>query len=309
MTDPQGTPAMNERERIQALLDVGRISKSDAELLWGALEDEDAAYEADETTLDSLDGAASEAKQGAVPPPLPPEPPHPPGAPSQTADEPWEYPYAGDAEDNFEHNVADITHWLKIAGGCGDLSVTVDPSLDAPSFTGEGVLEQDGADYRLRTPSDWQGGNWLSKLRNLVGNLEVGVPEGYGVALSVFAGDAELRGVRAIKGKFTGGDLSVHGAESLELNVTSGDVTLTLRPTRGHHQLRATSGDVTLTFLKGSDVTVSGKATAGNVSVPKGFGRSGSFGSSRVQGTIGGGRAKLELRLTAGNVELRTEDA
>lgn len=113
--------------------------------------------------------------------------------------------------------------------------------------------------------------------------------------------------MRALRGKFTGGDLTVEGAEHLDLNVTSGDVTMTLRPLRGQQQLRATSGDVTLTFLAGSDVLVSGKATAGSVDLPQGFTRGRGFGTAEFSGVLGEGRAKLELRLIAGSATLRAE--
>jgi hypothetical protein len=313
--DPTHPPAFSERERIQALLDAGRISAADAELLFSALEDstlddsafDDSALTETGTRLESTGGAngvkadGGEVDRGEVdgvgagrafapassPEPLPPDTPVP------------RHPPFG----------AEVNRWLYLKGGCGDLTVTVNPALAQPTFTGEGVLERQGQNYSLRTPSDWKSGNWLSKLRSLAGHVDLQLPEGYGLDLHVFAGDGTIQGVRALRGKFTGGDLTATGAEHLDLTVTSGDATLSLRPRQGRQRLRTRSGDLTLTFLSGSSVTVSGKATAGDISVPAGFSRGRGFGTTELTGRLGAGDAQLELHLTAGSVTLRAEGA
>lgn len=387
---PSNPPPLSERERIQALLDAGRISQADAELLFNALDDEEAPEEsfgvgeAAEGLSDTGTGTVGEsaAAQGFVSTngsptdplrdtseenarervtenasgssangladdvarelsPQPPEPPEPPTPviplPPPPPEATWGAAESGRApqEDAFKEAAGreetGVEHWLKLAGGCGDLLVTVDPTLREPTFTGEGVLERQGSNYVFRTPFDWKsttvdfakamtegfmssrasdgkGGNWLTKLRSLGSSLKICLPEGYGLDLGLFAGDGTIRGVRALRGKFTGGDLTVEGAEHLDLNVTSGDVTMKVRPVRGEQRLRATSGDVTLTFLAGSDVTVSGKATAGDIDVPRGFSQGRGFGTTELSGVLGAGRARLELRLTAGDVDIRAED-
>ena len=123
------------------------------------------------------------------------------------------------------------------------------------------------------------------------------------------AGDGEVRDVKAIRGTFTGGDFEVAGAEAVDLTVTAGDVTLKLRPWAGTQRLKAISGDVDVIFLAGTSATVSGSATCGDLDLPPNFRRNGGFANHKFEGTLGAGEARLELRLTAGDVTIRAEDA
>lgn len=273
-----------EHARVQALLASGRITEDEAEILFAALEE--------------AEPAATRLEPSAPDVPTPPAPVRP------TLPRPPEPP----------RTLPEITEtqpqWVKLSGFCGDLSVEADASLNTPVVTGNATLEHTETGYLIRTPEARAGGgrNWLNRLHEAVGDVRVRLPTDVGLDLRIAAGDGDVRGVKTVKGSFTGGDFDVSGAETLDLTVTAGDVNLKLRPRTGQQRLRATSGDINLTFLAGSSVTVSGNATCGDMGLPRAFTRSGGFVGGTFEGTVGAGEARLELHLIAGDVTLRAED-
>ena len=306
-----------EHARVQALLESGRITEDEAEILFAALgDDSENAQEAQalppsqesSSTANPLEPSSASLHQSirqsteaalrstgldSV------EPPTAPSAPPPRLPEPPRTPNIDDTTQQ--------TRWVKLSGFCGDLSVEADASLNSPVVTGKATLERtpEGG-YLIRTPPQAKGeSNWLTKLHQAAGDVHVRLPADVGLDLRIAAGDGEVRGVKTVKGSFTGGDFELSEAETLDLTVTAGDVTLKLRPRTGDQRLRATSGDVDVTFLAGSSVTVSGSATCGDLSLPKNFARSGGFIGGNFEGTLGAGEARLELRLTAGDVTVR----
>ncbi len=339
----------NERNRVQALLESGRISANEAEILFAALtESEAAGPETRSPAATEPDSAArgenlSENPTGETPhadgpdslnttqtrspkdqthglvadsslpprpparadapPPQPPEPPQLPAPPQPPAPAP---------------NIAPAetpTTWVKLIGFCGDLNVRGDPYLSSPVVDGHATLEHTDAGYLIRTPPDLKGtdsrgagGNWLTRLHKAAGDVSVRLPAELGLELGIMAGDGDVRNVKAIRGTFTGGDFEVSGAETVDLTVTAGDVMLKLRPCAGEQSVKAISGDVDVVFLAGSSAVVSGSATCGDLDLPRDFRRSGGFASHKFEGTLGAGEARLELRLTAGDVNITAED-
>ena len=93
------------------------------------------------------------------------------------------------------------------------------------------------------------------------------------------------------------------------MSVTAGDVTLKLNPQRGEQRVRATSGDVDIVLMAGSSVMVSGSATCGDLDVPPMFTQQGGFPGRKFGGVLGAGEARLDLRLVAGDVNVRAEGA
>lgn len=290
----------SDHARIQALLESGRITEAEADLLFAALDESETQKPADEAA--QLQAAPPQQTVQPTPaviptPPLPveaqpPQPPEPPPGPA---------PIPG----------ATPATWTKLLGFCGDLTVQGDPGLSTPVVTGNAMLERTPAGYLIRTPPGGEEGakGWLSRLHRAAGDVEVRLPADMGLELGIAAGDGEVHGVKRIKGNFAGGDFEVSGAEHVDLTVTAGDVTLKLQPRGGEQRLRATSGDVDIIFLAGSSVAVSGSATCGDLDVPPTFTRQGGFPGRKFEGTLGAGEARLDLRLTAGDVDIRAEGA
>jgi hypothetical protein len=354
----------NDRARVQTLLDEGRITAAEAEILFAALDEvegksnsegdpseddpegarrlpprvtpeqarEEArarAHEAAEQARAKARQARAETKQArqaadvnAEPSQLGGEksgyassyqtqPPQPPAAETPTLPQPPSPPNSAQPTGGSINTYPVGQRWARISGFCGDLDVRSAPNISEPSISGNASFSWDGSVFAIRTPSkDSEGGrNWLHRLHRAAGDLKVTLPEGMGLELSVTAGDGNVRGVREVRGNFTGGDFDLRDAEHIDLTTTAGDVSISLRPRSGKQRLRATSGDIDLTLLGGSSVTVSGKATCGDLELPQGFTRDGGFGTQRFAGTVGAGEAELELRLTAGDVDVKLEHA
>ncbi len=326
LTDDKMT---DEQRRVQALLESGHITQDEADILFAALgveagpdgdvksegeAREEAVSEQQFGELPDPENSSSELEQrspqkvqqsGAqgpsesvhlaptpapkpadVKPPRLPEPPAPPRL-SDAAPEPMT--------------------WVRLTGFCGDLTVTSDPYISSPVIDGHALLEHTEAGYLIRTPPENKGGNWLQRLHKAAGDVRVRLPAEMGLDLGIMAGDGEIRGVKVLKGTFTGGDLNVLGAETVDLTVTAGDVTLKLRPRAGEGRVKTISGDVDVTFLVGSSAVVSGSATCGDLDLPPGFTQNGGFANQKFEGTLGAGEGRLELRLTAGDVNIRAE--
>ena len=299
----------SERKRVQALLDSGRISEDEAEVLFAALDESETQSATAPEAVQNLAVQATSQPATETGTPLSSTPPAPPAPVDAYPPQPPEPPRFTDV------SPADTPMtWVKLVGFCGDLDVRSDPSLSSPVVTGHATLERSDTGYLIRTPPDIKGadskgagGNWLTRLHKAAGDVSVRLPAEMGLELGIAAGDGEVRGVKTLKGTFTGGDLDVVEAENVDLTVTAGDVTLKLRPRAGEGRLKATSGDVDVIFLAGSSAVVSGSATCGDLDLPPGFTRSGGFATHRFEGTLGAGEARLELRLTAGDVDIRAE--
>lgn len=312
-------PPNDDQERVQALLESGHITGDEADILMAALaeagsdgEELPGAAREESTEGQPGDLSDSETGSGGLEPrgaqgpsenfPLTPAPAFTPPAKPPHLPEPPAPPRLSDAAPS------PIT-WLKLSGFCGDLTVTSDPHLSSPVVEGNALLERTDAGYLIRTPPENNGGNWLQRLHRAAGDVRVRLPAEMGLELGITAGDGEIRGVKVLKGNFTGGDLDVLGAETIDLTVTTGDVTLKLRPQTGEGRVKAISGDIDVTFLAGSSAVVSGSATCGDLELPHGFTRNGGFANQKFEGTLGAGKGHLELRLTAGDVTVRAEDA
>ncbi len=301
----------DEQKRVQALLESGHITQDEADILVAALageagsdgdvEAEDAAREEDSPSeleprlprklqQSGAQGPSESASLAPTPvdvtPPHLPEPPAPPQLPDAAPDP---------------------MTWVKLSGFCGDLTVTSDPYISSPVIDGHALLEHTEAGYLIRTPPENKGGNWLQRLHKAAGDVRIRLPAEMGLELGITAGDGEIRGVKTLKGNFTGGDLDVLDAETIDLTVTAGDVTLKLRPRAGEGHVKAISGDVDVIFLAGSSAVVSGSATCGDLDLPESFRRNGGFATHKFEGTLGAGEGRLELRLTAGDVNIRAE--
>ena len=320
LTDDKMT---DEQRRVQALLESGHITQDEAEILLAALHGEeepnssptaaapnsasravsdeqtDSTLEADETSSNTPEQSLSQdetqgSASGSRPTPLPP-------APAEVQQpQPPEPPRALDT-------APDPMTWVRLIGFCGDLTVTSDPYISSPVIDGHALLEHTEAGYLIRTPPENKGGNWLQRLHKAAGDVRIRLPAEMGLDLGIMAGDGEIRGVKVLKGTFTGGDLDVLGAETVDLTVTAGDVTLKLRPRAGEGRVKAISGDVDVIFLAGSSAVVSGSATCGDLGLPPGFSQNGGFANQKFEGTLGAGEGRLDLRLTAGDVNIRAE--
>lgn len=301
---------MDDRERIEAMVEEGRITREEADRLLGVLDDIDQA----ERQLEGVDAEVRspesepqppgethadrpEAESGTRPgPSLPP----PPGA------------AAGGAAQEGERIPAGLD-WLEVSLLAGDLEIQVDPAAGSPSASSRGVgrieLEKTETGYRLGGYGQ-KGDSFLERLMSGFsrGETTVTVPEGWGLRLNMKAGDVTVRGpLRFLAGHLLAGDLDVAEVHGIDLNVSAGDIDLGLRISDGKHRVHAVAGDVNVRLLDGSDAKVSGRVNIGDLSVPRTWqSRSKGIGST-FENTLGQGRAELKLDLGTGDLDVRVD--
>ncbi|MGL4609440.1 MAG: DUF4097 family beta strand repeat-containing protein [Trueperaceae bacterium] len=315
---------MTDQERVLKLLEEGKITKEQAEGLLGALdeaealelrgrelrESNDAVVIADATALDKakvevLDGFVRAVQPVSSLPPIPPSPPVPslsfvpPVPPSvSTTEEERKTEPGQSSRGNGTENVEDV-QWIHVQVLSGDVNISVNPSLQSPSLQSPRA-DTDGG---LHLQQDKEG-HWTINVKN--DDLELEIPEGFGVLLNVQSGDVQAE-VPVLKGSITSGDVSLENVASLDLSVQSGEVDGTLLLTKGSHQLAVTSGDVSLELLKGSDVALKGRVTSGDISLSSPQGElnreNGSF-----QCRVASGAASFVISVQSGDVDITSDD-
>jgi hypothetical protein len=199
------------------------------------------------------------------------------------------------------------TRWCAIELTAADLSVVADDIA-------EPVVQGDDEQKLIVTPTDdgirvtsergWSVDRWIGRSTAL--DVHVRVPRAWGVALDLKAGDADVVDVPYVRGRMLAGDLSVREAKSVDLSKAAGDLSVSFRPTAGRHRITAKAGDVDVLFLSGSDATVEASVSMGDLHAP-GFEVDDRMVGAQARGRIGAGNARVEVRLTAGDLSVRSD--
>jgi hypothetical protein len=304
---------MDDRERIEALVADGRITREEADRLIRVLDDIDGA----EQQLDEVDeevqrhggrdepGEGGERPGGAYSPPGPaaPTPPRPP-VPPRAPDAPGQ---ASTATNGLR--------WVEVQLLAGDLEIRVEEGLESPTVSSNGPgelgLERSERGFRLKGGVGAEGSSLLGRLLGGIarGDVELCVPKGWGVRLDMKAGDVEVRGPLAfLKGDLLAGDLDADELHGVDLRVKAGDIDLAVRIDEGSHRIQALAGDLNVRLLEGSDVELTGRVNIGDLSLPKEWSRSGRGLGSTFEHKLGRGAGKLALELGTGDLDVEVDD-
>ncbi len=325
---------MNDIERVRALRDAGQITPEEAERLIGVLSELDETPEggAVEATGPASPAAAPEA---AAPASGAPEP-DAADAGSTVADrvraaarEAAEAARqaAREASSQAREAVAEArqsttgaaasstmapielapagTRWCTVEMTAADLSVVAD-DIDEPVVEGDEdqklVVTPTDEGVRVTSERGWSIDRWVGRGAAL--DVRVRLPRAWGLALDLKAGDADVAGVPYVRGRMLAGDLSVRDAASVDLSKAAGDLAVAFRPTQGRHRISAKAGDVDVRFQPGSDATVEASVSMGDLHAP-GFEVDDRMVGAQARGRVGAGNARVEVRLTAGDLSLR----
>ncbi|MDX2004337.1 MAG: hypothetical protein SFU83_03590 [Meiothermus sp.] len=258
---------MNERNRIEALFQSGKITREEADLLISALEEgskaEDYAYKAMDENL---------------------------GQP-QVSHQP-----AGWQPDGLPQNL----RWIRLRLLAGELEVKLDPSLQSPVVAeGQAEVRPSGGDVEIipqMVKSSFLGG-LLSGMP--VGSLEIRVPPGWGLDLDSKAGNVEVDGIDYLRGRIAAGNVELERVKGLDLETSAGNIEGTLLLTEGRHRLKVSMGNVDLDLLEGSSVRLDAGVSMGNLAMNGNF----QPGTS----IVGGGSASFDLAVRMGNLEVRAK--
>lgn len=200
------------------------------------------------------------------------------------------------------------TPWVHVSMLAGDLEVRVDPALREPQVTGAPgsvSVEREGADFRVSFRPEGGGflDRFLTQMRS--GRVQVAIPDGHGVDLSMRAGDVRLHGVPYLRGRLSAGDLRADALRGIDLQSAAGDISVRLLLTEGRHRIASATGDVKVVLQPSSSVRVDGSVSIGDAeghgpaftTERKGLG-------DRVVGTLGDGAAELQIHVTTGDVDV-----
>ena len=303
------------RERIENLLRQGKISPEEANKLLRALDN------TGDTTSAPLTGS------GAVPPPppraVPPTPVTPPAPPPRAAPAPPIPPAppatSSTTTQSSSAQIDGLVSKLSVSITAGDINIRGLPNhkgITAHSDNGRLEVIRNGDEVRLVASTlihDPTEIGWLNTVlktigRNLPVNLEITVPSDLALLeVKALAGDVDVNGVTGrVTMDLQAGDLTLNDAGSFDISAKAGDVKVSTTLTTGDSRLTALAGNISLKLQPGSSVALKASTVAGDVSA-KGFILTQTekrITGGSLEGRLGGGRATLECRLTAGDLEI-----
>ena len=286
---------MSEIERVRALRDAGHITPEEAERLIGVLQELDGEAPVDAPAADRAPARAvppAAPARAAVAPPVAPVPA--PVAPR---------PASADPESILAAPAG--TRWCAIELMAADLTVraadVAEPVVDADEgYPLDVTPTADGVRVAARRGLGVE--RWIGNVH--ARDVRVQLPRGWGLVLDLKAGDASVRDVPFVRGRMLAGDLEVRGAEAVDLAKAAGDLEVAFRPTHGRHRITSKAGAVDVTFLPGSQATVEGSVSIGDLDA-RGFDVERRTVGASARGRLGDGSAQVEVRLTAGDLHLR----
>lgn len=276
---------MSERERIGALLETGKITQDEAALLYSALDDADQAVnEADQAVSDAVGASiGTAAGKAGFREEAPPQP-------------------SGDLRGSTGETPGDAPslHWVKVRLMAGALEARLDRSLAQPYIEGSAEVRQVGQDLEV-TPR-LPGGSFLGILGH-VGPVEMRLPPGWGLDIDTKAAQIEADGIAFLKGRVAAGNVELDEVEGLDLEVTAGNIEGSLLLKEGSHRLRVTMGNAELDLEEGSSARVVSSVSMGNLETKGHF----SPGSGYSDKQVGDGKARLEVSVRMGNLEIKAK--
>jgi hypothetical protein len=266
---------MTERERVQALVEEGKITEEEAQLLLEAIDEADVAEaEADAFVagVSSDTGSEPTSPSAPTPPPQPDRPASPQGSGAPRVESPTGL------------------RWLTIKMMAKNLEIRVDESLSEPQVEGA-ELERDGSGWRIETQK-LEG--LLSRFGGAVGEafeLDIRLPPEVGVSLDAKAGNVEVKDVPFFRGRVAAGNVELTRVRGIDLELKAGNLDAELLLAEGEHRVQVSMGNADVEILRGSSVRINGRASMGSLNMK---------GPSK----LGEGKASLDLLVKMGNLDV-----
>jgi len=307
-------------ERIQSLLEQGKITAEDADRLRGA--SSAPAQPAQPSSWDSVSVVKEDTravgfqKTPDVPqsPPAP-EAPEPPRAPRE--------PERVKRHQNFKYTGP--VRKVIVQSRAGNIEVTGGGRrevLEAESDGGDFEASEEDGVITIRNqlqladfpkPLEWLKDPFKALRGVFPSNLELTLPEGVEVLeIQSVAGNIEISGVRArVILDVKAGNIELDEPKSFQIHTTAGNVEVSGCLTGGEkNSIHSTAGNVEVSLEHGSSVRVSASVQAGNLEID-GFSvlkREKRVVGESVEATLGSGAGSLEIRVQAGNLDLSGEE-
>lgn len=294
---------MNDRERIEAMVESGRITREQADQLIAVLDETDNA----EHEVDAL-------QEG--------QPQETPNASFGNTVRAAILPVAGGGQEQSQY--ARSTHdqldadlkWLEVDTFAGNLEIRVVNGLTAPEVVDGHITTTSNGARVTQWENDDAGGSrsFLDKVVDgfRSADMEVRIPSGWGIHFDVKAGNIDVAGaVASVKGHLRAGDLTVKDTARADVKVTAGEAEIGLRAASGQHRVSVSVGQADIRILPGSNLDVSANVKFGDISArsltkdERGIG-------ARATGHVGNGASgsggHLDVAVVTGDVKIREAD-
>lgn len=273
---------MEERARIEALLASGKITQDEANLLLSALAEAEEANQ----TFEQVDQAVGQIRVEPV---------------KQVTPEASAQAPTG----------SDKLRWVKIELTAGNLTVNTDPTLSEPRVTSKHGLSDvqivaEDSNYRVRASGEKDAG-WFGFLKGATfADVEVAVPQGFGLEISTRAGNVTVNGTPYLKGSVSAGQLVARDIGGLDVEVRAGNFEGSARLNSGQHRLSVAAGNAELKILPESDYRLSGSVVMGNLETTGRYKNNSSGMRQTVNVLHGEGKADLRVDVKMGNCWIDT---
>lgn len=321
---------MDDRQRIEALVTEGRITRDEADELLMALDDiaglEEELAGSEATSRGDVEDFGTDSEHWDQPP-RPTTPPVPPVPPfhAQEVVQPEPQPGLGSAggptaprpsahEGRDRDELPEGYRWLEVKLLAGDLDIEVSGEVSSPLVNSKGPggvkLEKTDRGWRLTTESGFDERSILGKIVRRVAPMDakLTLPEETAVRLQMTAGDVNIRGpIEFLSGNMVAGDLEVEETHGIDMSVRAGDVDVGVRVEEGRHRLTSVAGDLNVRVLPGTDAIVKGSVNIGELRVKGDWERHSRGLGSSVEHKLGEGRGELVIQLGTGDLELGVE--
>jgi Putative adhesin len=305
------------RDRIENLLREGKISPEEANKLFKALEAQGETVERSTPTV----GQGSSGP--AIPTPVRPVPPTP-----VTPVTPPTPPVKPVPSVTTTHSETKQTHEFEFDGpikavfiniNAGDIDVVGVPG-NRLQVEGNGVLSvvHDEVTQTIRIGSSGKMDNptevgFLATVFKAIGrvipvNIKVKVPANLPkLEVKAFAGDVDVQGVTGnVHIDLSAGDIKLRDASQFEITSKAGNIKVNTKLENGESKITGLAGEIDVNLAPGSSVSLKASTQAGNVGA-KGFILSQTdkrITGGSLEGRLGAGRAKLEVSLSAGDLDV-----
>lgn len=308
-------------ERIQSLLEQGKITAEDADRLRGASStptttpasapSAPSSWDSVSVTRDQQEPRAARFEKSDKSEKMLPDAPKPPRAPGTPRGERVQtYVYSGPVRKVIVQSRAGN---IEVSGGQERVEVEASRGSFEATLEGDVLTLRNGFDLaNFPKGMDWLS-NPLGALQGILfSNLEISLPDGMEVLeIQSVAGNIEISDVSArVILDVKAGNIALSDPTSFQIHNTAGNVEVSgcLVGTE-KSSIHSTAGNVEVSLEHGSSVRVSASVQAGNIDLD-GFRvskRDKRMVGESVEATVGAGEGSLEIRVQAGNLDLSGE--
>jgi Putative adhesin len=307
------------RDRIENLLREGKISPEEANKLFRALEAQGETVEKSTPTVgQGSSGPAIPTPVKPVAPTLPtpvipPMPPAPPAPPEVSTTKNLEtqqtdkFVFQGPLQQVFINiNAGDID----VIGVPGDQLVVEGNGVLSIVREDETQTIRIGSSGKMDNPTEV---GFLDTVFKAIGrvmpvDVKIKVPANLPrLEIKALAGDVDVQGVAGlVKLNVSAGDLKLRDVGQFEIDAKAGDIKVSTKLETGESKITALAGDIEVRLEPGSSVSLKARVQAGDVGA-KGFILSQTdkrITGGSLEGRLGAGRAKLDVSLMAGDLDV-----